>query len=120
MRKEKHGQMWKIALVFLAVFAWTAIPFITKNTVEASSEDSPISTLTAVLRAPNGAVNPHGEAVLEIYANNNRELEVQVEDVNLANGTVLTVFINGNSIGQLILSQQRAKLKLRTEDGQNV
>ncbi|MEQ1643720.1 MAG: FG-GAP-like repeat-containing protein, partial [Pyrinomonadaceae bacterium] len=73
------------------------------------------------LAAPNGAVNPHGAATWELYQSGNREIEVEVEDLTLPQGTVLTAFVDGNSIGQLTVDdRQKAKLKLKTEDGQSV
>ncbi|MDQ6788305.1 MAG: FG-GAP-like repeat-containing protein [Acidobacteriota bacterium] len=119
IKKQTHGQIWKAALVFLAVFAWAAIPFLTQNAVEASGEAT-VSTLRATLTAPNGAINPHGTADFSVDAGGNRELEVEVEDVNAANGTTFTVFVNNISVGQLSISLQRGKLKLRTESGQSV
>jgi hypothetical protein len=111
--------MWKISLVFVAVFAWVAIPFILQNKVEASGE-IPISTISANLVSPTGSVNPHGLATYDVYASGNRELEVEAEDVN-AVGAALTYFLNGNSIGQVTVGTDfRAKLRLRTQDGQSV
>src|SRR6476620_1534123 len=117
MRKDrKHGQMWKISLVFVAVFAWVAVPFILQNKVQAGNE-VPISTATANLVSPSGSVNPHGAATYDVYASGNRELEVESEDVNSV-GAVLTVFLNGNSVGQVTVGTDfKAKLRLRTQDG---
>jgi hypothetical protein len=111
--------MWKIALVAVAVFAWVAIPFILQNKVEASNE-TPSSTLTANLTAPGGAVNPHGVATYSVYPSGKRELEVEVEDVNSPDGTILGVTLNNASIGQMTLLLQKGKLKLKTENGDTV
>jgi hypothetical protein len=120
MKKDKrHGQTWKISLVFVAVFAWIAIPFILQNKVEASSE-IPSSTLTASLVSPSGSVNPHGAAAYNVYPSGKRELEVEAEDVN-AVGATLTYFLNGVSIGQMTVGADfKAKLQLSTEAGQTV
>jgi hypothetical protein len=120
MRKDKKfGQMWKVSLIFAAVFAWVAIPFILQNKVEASSE-IPSSTLTANLVSPSGSVNPHGAAAYNVYPSGKRELEVEAEDVN-AVGATLTYFLNGTSIGQMTVGADfKAKLKLSTEAGQTV
>lgn len=61
-QQNKYGQMWKAALLFLAVCVWAALPLLTKNAVEASGGEPAATTLTATLRAPGGAVNPHGAA----------------------------------------------------------
>ncbi len=119
MKKDKKfGQMWKVSLIFAAVFAWVAIPFILQNKVEAS--ETPSSTLTANLVSPSGSVNPHGAASYNVYPSGKRELEVEAEDVN-AVGATLTYFLNGTSIGQMTVGADfKAKLKLSTEAGQTV
>ncbi len=117
-KNRKNWQMWKIALVFVAVFAWIAVPFLMQEKVSAGG--IPILVRTANLVSPTGSVNPHGAAEYQLYANGNRELEIEIEDVNLANGTVLNFFVDGNSVGQMPVNLQKAKLKLRTEDGQTV
>ena len=121
MKKEiKNKQMWKIALIFAAVFAWVAVPFLMQGKVSASGNGTPILVRTANLVAPTGSVNPHGAAEYQLYADNNRELEIEIEDVNLPNGTVLNFFVDGNSVGQKPVNLQKAKLELNTEDGQTV
>ena len=117
-RDRKNKQMWKIALVFVAVFAWVAIPFLMQEKVSAGGV--PILVRTANLVSPTGSVNPHGAAEYQLYADGNRELEIEIEDVNLPNGTVLNFFVDGNSVGQMPVNLQKAKLKLSTEDGQTV
>ena len=120
VKKNKNGQIWKAALVILAVFAWAAIPLLTQTSVKASGDEIPVSTITANLTSPSGGINPHGLAAYEVYQGGNRELEIEAEDVNAADGTVLSFFVNGNQVGQAALSGQRAKLKLESERGQTV
>lgn len=117
-----NGQIWKVALVFAAVLAWAAIPFLTQDKVSANGgETPPILIRTANLVSPTGSINPHGAAEYQLYANGNRELEVEIEDVNLPIGTSLNAIIDGTSAGQMVIdADQKAKLKLRTEDGQSV
>jgi hypothetical protein len=79
-----------------------------------------ILTRTANLVSPSGTVNPHGEATYEVYQSGNRELEVEVEDLSLANGTVLTAFVDNAQVGTMTVSDQRGRLKLKTEFGQTV
>jgi hypothetical protein len=119
---KKNSQVWKLALLFAAVFAWVAIPLMTQDKVSANATggDVPILVRTANLVSPTGSINPHGTAEYQLYANGNRELEIEIEDVSLANGTVLSFFVDGNSVGQMAVNLQKAKLKLRTEDGQTV
>lgn len=120
MKKDKKNrQMWKIALVFAAIFAWVAVPFLMQEKVSAGG--IVVLVRTANLVSPTGSVNPHGEAEYQLYQDGNREIEVEIEDVNLPAGTALDAIVDGNSIGQIILAaDQRGRLKLRTEDGQNV
>lgn len=112
-------QMWKIALVFAAIFAWGAAPFLMQEKVSAGG--IVVLVRTANLVSPTGSVNPHGAAEYQLYQDGNREIEVEIEDVNLPAGTALDAVVDGNSIGQVILeADQRGRLKLRTEDGQTV
>jgi hypothetical protein len=108
---------WRLALVLTAIAAWAAVPYFTP--VHAGG--IPVLVRTANLVSPTGAVNPHGAAEWQIYADNNRELEVEIEDVNLPAGTSLNAVVDGSSVGQIILAaDRRGRLKLRTEDGQAV
>jgi hypothetical protein len=112
--------MWKISIVFVAVFAWVAVPFILQNKVSAGGA-LPIVVRTANLVSPTGSINPHGAAEWQLYESGQREIEVEIEDVSLPAGTSLNAVVDGNSIGAVILeADQRGRLKLRTEDGQSV
>ena len=98
----------------------TATPFGTP-TASPSPTGSPVLIRRfALLRAPNGGANPHGDAEWDLEGNR-RELEIRIEGLNFAPGTVLSAFVDGNHVGTLIVdSNQRAELRLRTQDGQNV
>lgn len=112
-------QYWKAAFVVMMLAAWVSIPFVIGK-VEAGG-GIPIVVRTANLASPTGTINPHGHAEWELYSNNNREIEIEVEDLSLAVGTVLTAVVDGNNIGTLVVDLDRqAKLKLKTEDGQPV
>ena len=116
---NKQIQLLKAAAVILAITAWAAVPLLT-GTVKAGGE-IPLVVRTATLVSPTGSINPHGAAEWQLYPSGNREIEVEIEDVNLAAGTSLDAIVDGNTIGQLILAaDQRGRLKLRTEDGQTV
>ena len=116
--KDKHRQIFTIVAVIVAVAAWVSVPMLNRE-VEAGGV--PILIRTANLVSPTGSVNPHGAAEYQLYADGNRELEVEIEDVNLPSGTSLTATVNGTAVGQLILDiNGRGRLKLRTEDGQTV
>jgi len=65
-------------------------------------------------------VTPTGEAEFEIESGR-REFEVEVRDVNLPRGTALRVLVDGAQAGTLVLEDQgRARLRLRTDEGQTV
>lgn len=122
MTKSHQKSNWnliKLSAVFAFAALWISIPVLT-NSVKADSTPV-ILVRTAVLAAPSGSVNPHGDAAWELYQSGNREIEVEVEDLSFAEGTVLTAFVDGNSIGQMTVDdRQKAKIKLKTEDGQSV
>lgn len=70
--------------------------------------------------APINGVAPTGRAKFEIEFGN-REFEVEVRDVNLAQGASLRILIDGADVGSLTLDgQQRGRFRLKTEDGQSV
>ena len=81
MKSKKNGQLWKV-LVLIAAFAWVTASFVIKDGVSASAAEIPISTITATLVAPGGAINPHGLATYNVYASGARELEIESQDVN--------------------------------------
>ncbi len=91
------------------------------GTPSPSPTGTPMIVRSAILRAPGGTVNPHGAAVWQFYSNGNREIEIELEDISLAIGTVLDFVVDGSVIGQApVDDRNRAKLKLRTENGQTV
>jgi len=91
------------------------------GTPSPSPSGTPVLVRFASLNSPTGSINPHGHAEWQLYSNGNREIEVEVEDLNLSQGTALTAFVDGANIGTLIVDdRQKAKLKLRTENGQAV
>ncbi len=77
--------------------------------------------LFAVLSgATINGVLPNGLAQYELHSSR-RELEIEVNQVNLSAGTLLAVTVDGQSVGQLFIeSDGRGKLRLRTDNGQFV
>jgi hypothetical protein len=67
----------------------------------------------------NGLV-PKGEAELETFVDGNRKFEVTVSNVNLPNGTVLNVLVDGAKVGTLTIGALTGQLELKTKDGQTV
>ena|GEM_PF-3318851 len=91
-----------------------------------SPTPTPQPGAATVLRIPlaGSAVNgviPKGHAEFTQSATGNRELEVEVEDLNLPAGTVLNVLVDNVSVGQITLGRFfKGKLEIESERGQNV
>ncbi|HEV2704363.1 MAG TPA: hypothetical protein VGV59_00475 [Pyrinomonadaceae bacterium] len=68
----------------------------------------------------NGVL-PQGVAVFRLRADGSRRFKVEVEDMNLPLGTVLTVLYNGAEVGRITLGNFfEAELERNTNDGQFV
>jgi hypothetical protein len=68
-----------------------------------------------------GGMLPQGHADFRSRADAARSLEVEVQDLNLPAGTVLSVLVNGTSVGQIVLSPAlRGEFELEAEHGQTV
>jgi hypothetical protein len=76
--------------------------------------------LFAGLTGPTlNGVLPNGFAQFEIHSSR-IELEVRVRQINLPGGTMLTVVVNNATAGQMFVSSGEGRLRLRSDDGQNV
>lgn len=73
---------------------------------------------TGLAGASINSLTPKGRA--EYRERTNRQLNIQVENVNLPDGTTLNVLIDGNSVGQISLTLQRGSLQMNTNDNQLV
>lgn len=112
-KKSKHT--WKLMLVLAAISAWASVPFLTG--VSASGGD-PISVRTANLAAPSGSLDPHGSANFKVFSDGSRSLEVEVENVSLPAGTLLSAFVDGANVGQLTVgTDARARLQIESNSG---
>ena len=119
--KFKHGRVLNIiaavcAAVILAILPVSMMVDASENAVNSVV----VLTRTANLVSPTGSVNPHGAATYQVYDNGQRELEIEAEDINSPDGTMISFFVDGNNLGQVAVSLQKAKLKLKTELGQTV
>jgi len=65
-------------------------------------------------------MTPKGNAEFQTFADGSRKFDAEAEDVNLPDGTVLNVLVNGNKVGTLTLMTQRGELELKSRDGQTV
>lgn len=108
----------------VAIVAFLAVPAISSYFAEGSNAQAPTSGtfLSAQLTGPaiNG-VTPSGVSRYAVDTNNNRFFETHVNSVNLPGGTILTVFVDGSSAGQIRLGSFRSGvLRLSTTMGQTV
>ncbi len=117
--RSKNRNYWKAIAIMVLLAAWVSITALTGSV---KADGTPVILVrTAILTSPTGNIDPHGAAEWQLYQSGNREIEVEIEDVNLGIGTSLDVFVDGNLIGQAIIDDnQRGRLKLKTEDGQAV
>jgi hypothetical protein len=69
--------------------------------------------------AINGLV-PKGEAETKTFTDGNRKLEVDVSNINLPDGTILNVSVDGARVGTLRLAVMMGELELETANGQTV
>jgi hypothetical protein len=106
--------------------AFSNIPPSPSPTGSPAATPSPTATPTpneiqaTLTGAAIGGVTPEGKAKLETKANGDREFEVEVEDVNLPDGTVLNVLVDGTKVGTLTLTLHRGEFDLESEHGQTV
>ncbi len=119
-KKFKRSYLVNSAVILFAVGILSILPVSMVIEANENLGGVPIIVRTANLVSPTGSVNPHGDAEYEVYQSGQRELEIEAENVNAANGTVLSFFVAGNLVGQQSLLDQKAKLRLRTQDGQTV
>lgn len=76
--------------------------------------------LFASLTGPTlNGVLPNGFAQFEFHSSR-IELEVRVRQVNLPGGTMLNVVVNNQTVGQMFVSGGEGRLRLRSDEGQNV
>ncbi len=119
--KFTNGRILNCAAIICAALILAILPVsMLVNASENAGGGVVILTRTANLVSPSGSVNPHGDATYEVYQSGQRELEIEAEDVNAADGTIISFFVDGSAVGQIALSGQRAKLQLKTELGQAV
>lgn len=119
-KKLKHSNLVNLAVLLFAIGILSILPVSMVIQASENLGDVPILTRTANLVSPTGSVNPHGLATYDVYQSGQREIEIEAEDINAANGTTISFFVAGNMLGQQSLLNQKAKLKLRTQDGQTV
>ena len=124
-KKIKRGHIWNAFVVTIALGVLSILPISMITEASENSENFgdgiPILVRTANLVSPSGTQNPNGDAEYEVYPNGNRELEIEVEDTTLSQGTVVSFFHEGNQVGTMPIDiDGDAKLRLKTQFGDNV
>jgi len=116
---KNNKRLIQATAIVALIAAWVSIPLL-NGIVKADS--TPVVVLrNAILASPTGSINPHGTASWTLYQSGNREIQVEAQDTSLAQGTVLNAIVDGSSIGTMTVdSVQRAKITLKTENGQAV
>lgn len=122
-KKIKRGYIWNAFVIAMALGVLSILPIsmITQASSEEFGDSVPILVRTANLVAPSGSASPNGSAEYDLYASGHRELEIQIEDTTLSQGTMVQFFVNSNQVGQMAIDAVGdSRLKLRTQDGQTV
>lgn len=89
-------------------------------TVKASGDDVILQIEANLAGAAINGLIPRGEAETKTFVDGNRKFEVDLSGVNLADGTVLQVFVDGAQVGTLRILAMQGELQLETKDGQTV
>lgn len=109
--------------VTIVAGSFSNLPVNPSPTPTPSQSPMPNGDLRIEARLAGAAINglrPVGEAKFKIKGNE-RELEIEVERLNLPANTTLSVFVDNVKIGDLILSStMETKLELESEHGQTV
>ena len=118
--RKSYIRIWKTAFIAFAICLATVVPFYFGNHSEAQTVTGTF-LFAPMTGAPIGNAVPNGTGRYLVDSANNRVFEAEVGNVNLAGGTMLGVFVNGNSVGQIRLSAVRnGILRLATGAGQTV
>ena len=87
----------------------------------ATAGDDEQRTIIRLTGPAIGGILPKGKAVFRVRPSRNRtKFKVQVEQVNLPNGTMLNVEVDDTSYGSIALALQRGELELSSNDGEVV
>lgn len=99
-----YGKLWKPAFILFALFLAAAVPFYLGSHSNAQTPTTGTFLFANLTGSPIGGVTPHGNGRYSVGPQNNRFFETEVGPVNLPGGTILSVFVDGNSVGQIRLS----------------
>lgn len=103
-------------LAGLALAGNSAVIMVTSAPLAAQSE---IRIQTRLAGGPLNGVAPSGNSRFRAKGGHSN-FSVEVEDVNLPDGTVLTVTINGSAAGSIRLALRGGEIDVNTKDGDSV
>src|SRR5215467_11136263 len=104
----------------LVAFAATALFVSTMRVVYADGDDNSTKIEGQLSGAMLNGLVPRGEVEFESDADGNRKFEIEVSSVNLPDGTLLDVSVDGTKVGTLTLTGRQGELELKTKDGQTL
>lgn len=112
--------MSKLSRVLAIITVFGTLTFLTGGVPSALAKS--LVRLRAELVGPDIAgETPDGKANFRITDNHGKRLKVQVEDVNLPDGTMLNVSACGSStVGVIALDDKEGKIDLREKKGASV
>ena len=119
MTKSTNSRRRRAALIALTLGALIA------STVWADSKGTELRLRTSLAGGAIGGRVPSGHADFRSESDRNRSrLNVEVEDVNLADGTVLAVMVSHGGasakVGEIHLKGGIGELELNSQDGETV
>ena len=116
----KTRTIWLVALALLPVFSIAGLSSAPAR-ADRGGHNGPAQTRVRInlTGAAIHSITPKGHAEFRT-AGTQRQLNVEVENVNLADGSVLTVKVNGASFAMLVLKLGRGEAELNTNDGASV
>jgi hypothetical protein len=116
-KNSSLSSLKRAALAFVALLATLAA----LAAAPALANDDEVVINAGLSGAAVNGQTPSGTGVFRQRPGNDLKLEVEVQDVNLAAGTVLNVVVGGQQVGTLTIDTLRAgRLELETERGQTV
>lgn len=107
--------------VLTLVLLLCGIGLVSANASDGSSNATVVTKIEAEFAGAvlNGLI-PKGEAEFVVFSDGNKKFEAEVSNVNLADGTMLNVFVDQIKVGTLTLQGHIGKLKLETSNGETV
>lgn len=107
---------WIVPMALTVAFGAVSLP-AAPAMAKAMKGGDEVRTRINLTGAAINRVVPKGRAESRM-SSSFKSFKVQVEQVNLANGTTLNVALNGSNVGTITLALGRGELDLSTKDGE--